>query len=224
MGRCSMFCVAVLLVGMVTHPALAAFASAGLQAIERHLFTGEVDGWMGQVRNGAYWLQNPAEQGGIRYFFAPYDPADAGRRTISIDVDTSGAAPGAGAGLLYGYSDQPRTYYMVLISGQDKAQQANVEIYKRDASGIRLTMGSSVTLGQGMNTVSMRERGREVEVLVNGRSISSFSSSGTGQGAVGIAAMGLGQFGFSNFRLVGIGKDAGGNRSARSSGGSMFDG
>ncbi|MFQ5675885.1 MAG: hypothetical protein ACE5G1_08325 [bacterium] len=61
-------------------------------------------------------------------------------------------------------------------------------------------MGTSHEPKEGYYHLDVLEKGHEVQVLVDGDNVSSFSSEGTGAGALGIAAMGLGRFTFTGYR------------------------
>lgn len=165
-----------------------------LGPLDNFLIQGESDGWRGGSDRGAYWLENPSAEGAIRYFYTPYAEGTGGKRVLSIDVNVSNSKSDARAGLLYALNGNPLTYFMLLIG-----RGGEIEFYKRDDNGVQLVMGSNFEVLQGFNRVEIREDGRNVTLLVNGKSIGSIESTGTGQGSVGIAAMGVGRFGFANY-------------------------
>ncbi len=172
-----------------------ATSKAGLGPLESVVFTGNQDGWIGQLENGTYVLQNSKEIGGIRYFYTSFEKGDGGKRTVSVDVRV-GSSDGSGrAGLLYGYQESPKMYYMILASAAGA-----IEIYKRDKTGVNMTVSTSSKPKDGFFHLQIVEKGREVQVLASGKHVSSFQSQGTGTGALGIAAMGLGRFSFTNYQ------------------------
>ncbi len=166
-----------------------------LGPLDAVLVQGESDGWRGGSDRGAYWLENPAQEGAIRYFYAPYADGSGGKRVFSIDVDVTNTTADGRAGLLYGLQGDPLRYYMVLIG-----RGGQVELYCRDPNGVQQMMASSVEVLNGFNRVEVRESGRSVEFFVNEKSMGSFETNSTGEGALGIAAMGVGRFGFANYR------------------------
>ena len=170
-------------------------ASAGtLGPLDGFLIQGESDGWRGANDRGAYWLENPSQEGAIRYFYTPYVEGSGGKRQLSIDVDVSNTTATARAGLLYGLKVNPQRYFMLLVG-----RGGEVELYRRDADGVNQLMSSSTKMLRGFNRVEMRETGGSVELFVNGKSMGSIESTGIGEGSIGIAAMGVGRFGFANY-------------------------
>ncbi len=81
--------------------------AANLGQLEQFLIQGESDGWIGASDRGVYWLENPASEGAIRYFYTPNADANMGNRHIRIDVDVTNTRDGARAGLLYGLHGDP---------------------------------------------------------------------------------------------------------------------
>ena len=165
-----------------------------LGPLDNVLIKGKTDGWIGSVEGSTYFLENPAENGGIRYFYGPFEEGTGGKRQLSVDVDVSNTTPDGRAGLLYGYQQNPTVYFMVLIG-----RGGQVEIYRRDNNGVNLMMSSSVDIRAGFNRVEVKEDGANATFFVNGNSIGSIESGATGKGSLGIAAMGIGRFGFANY-------------------------
>lgn len=165
-----------------------------LGSLDSFLIQGESDGWQGRTERGAYWLENPSSEGAIRYFYTPYTQDSGGKRTLRIDVNVANTKANARAGLLYGFNDNPLRYFMLLIG-----RGGEVEFYQRDNNGVQKIMGSNFEVLPTFNRVEMREDGRTVDLLVNGKKVGSIESTGTGQGSLGIAAMGVGRFGFANY-------------------------
>ena len=165
-----------------------------LGPLENLLVQGESDGWRGATDRGAYWLENPAQEGAIRYFYAPYTEGSGGKRHFSIDVNVANTRAEARAGMLYGLQGDPLRYFMIIIG-----RGGQVEVYRRDPNGVQQMMASTAEVQNGFNRVEIRESGKSVEFFVNEKSMGSFETNHTGQGALGIAAMGVGRFGFANY-------------------------
>jgi hypothetical protein len=83
---------------------------------------------------------------------------------------------------------------MILVSAK-----GDVEIYRRDGTGVNLTMASSIRKKDDFVLLEIIEKGKEVQVRADNETINTFQSQGTGGGAVGIAAMGIGRFGFTDY-------------------------
>lgn len=168
--------------------------AATLGPLDSFLIQGESEGWRGSNERGAYWLENPSDAGAIRYFYTPYVEGSGGKRQLGVDVDVSNTKATARAGLLYGLKGNPLRYFMLLIG-----RSGEVELYRRDADGVQQLMGSSTEVLKGFNRVEIRENGGNIGLFVNGKSMGSIESTGTGEGSIGIAAMGVGRFGFANY-------------------------
>lgn len=171
--------------------------AGGLGPLKDVVFEGEEDGWVGRLSDESYQLDNRADPGGIRYFYAGYDLADEGKRTARVTVAVKDGGDGnARAGLLYGLRQEPFSYYLIVAAGDGQ-----VEVYRRDDRGVNLMMSSQASDDRPIK-LEVIEHGKEIEVRANGNRLSSFESNGTGGGAIGIAAMGLGSYTFSGYEQV----------------------
>ncbi|GAB5470390.1 MAG: hypothetical protein Kilf2KO_34200 [Rhodospirillales bacterium] len=188
--------IAVLVMGLLLASAGARAETTGFGPLDPVLPLGAVDGWTAEVDDGTYWLENPSDPGAIRYFYSAYRDGDGGDRQAEVTVRLERAASDARAGLLYGFQSSPLFYYLILLG-----PGGEVDIYRRDEQGFQTMMSSTFEdQGQGAARLTIQETGRELSVLLDGRQVGSFESRGTGAGALGIAAVGQGRFGFSNYR------------------------
>ena len=99
------------------------------------------------------------------------------------------------AGLLYGWNHPPLFYYLILVAPDD-----SVEIYRRDPEGVNKIRSTSILPGDNFVKLRVVEKGQEVTVYANGDSVDTFQSQQTGVGSIGIAAMGIGRFGFNSYK------------------------
>jgi len=177
----------------------------GIGALEEYVFLGPVDGWSGAMEDGVYWLENEqGNSGDIRYFYTPYSPSSDGKRTASIEVNIANMHPEGKAGLLYGYRDSPRSYQLIVVSGE-----GSVEIYRRDESGFNQMLSSSINVGSDdFVRLEIAENGSQLKIKANGKSVSEIENDQIGQGMIGIAALGLGRFGFTNYEQVPSGRSS----------------
>lgn len=153
---------------------------------------GNQGAWTGQYLGSVYRLINPKKSNDIKYFFVNTEPKANGRRTIEVNV----AAPkGDGlAGLLYGFQENPKEYYMLVLN-----RSGTLRLFHRTAAGIKqkfsMTTGSkNSTAKEGqvnLTKLTMVEDGDSVKILVNDKSLGSFKGAGTGNGGVGIVAVGI---------------------------------
>jgi len=153
---------------------------------------GNQGAWFGQFRGPVFRLVNPKDANAIKYFFVETDPKVNGHRTIEVNV---ASAKGDGmTGLLYGFNDKPKEYYMLVLD-----RSGTIRLFHRTSAGIKqkfsMTPGknkSKPSTGQVQLTkLTMVEDGDSVKILVNDKSIGSFEGKGTGKGAVGIVAVGI---------------------------------
>lgn len=168
----------------------------GMGPLTEHLFPGEVEGWSGSMEQGIYWLANEAKNpNDIRYFYTAIDDEPTATRTVSVDILTRDMGPNARAGLLYGYQDSPRFYYLIVASSN-----LELDIYQRNGDRFQLSQSSSIdSAGNGIVSLELNEKGRQLTITANGRTVSSLENDFIGNGQLGIAAFGLGRFGFTNY-------------------------
>lgn len=166
-----------------------------LGSLTPYLQDGSDGVWRGEYADNAYWLENFDDSGAIRYYYGDFDRREAGSRRIGVDLRFENTSSGARAGLVYGYDSSDGSYYLITLS-----PGGEFGTFRRDDNGVRQLGSSSAKLSGKSQRLEIQERGAEVEFFVNGRSMGSLQSSGTGSGAAGIAALGIGRFGFNQYR------------------------
>ena len=168
----------------------------GIGPLSEVVFTGAEDGWSGSMESGVYWLENTAGAADdIRYFYTAPVAGATGERSAGVDVLTAQMTAEGMAGLLYGYQDSPRSYYLIMISGSGE-----VAVFRRDEDGLNRIMSSASDATKTESVrLEVREKGNELTVLANGKSVGSLQNDSIGTGLVGIAAAGTGRFGFTNY-------------------------
>lgn len=159
----------------------------------------EDDGtWRGVVVDEAYHLVNPEAADAIRYYYIDADES-YGSRTVQAQA---GAVDGEGmAGLLYGFEEDPKQYYMLVVDGE-----GTIRLLFRGQDGVSekfsATLGDDQEAGAGEPVkLAMVEDGANVEIFVNDKSLGSFSSDATGKGGVGIVAIGIVDAMFKDFEV-----------------------
>lgn len=173
-------------------------AMADMGRLEAFLDEGFSGGWRAEYVSGDYWLENRDQQGAIRYYYAGYDGTAGGSRSISVDVQMMTEDPQARVGLIYGYDSHTGDYYLVLLG-----PEGQLEVVRRDASGFNLRMSSSTRADMDtFNRLRIEETGNEISLSVNGTDLGGLGNDTIGEGAVGIVAVGLGRFGFSEYQEV----------------------
>ncbi len=174
----------------------AAGAKADIGPLKDVIDTGFSDGWDATLESGTYWLENKQERGAIRYYYTPYKAGAGGSRQIDVKVKMETNDPQARVGLVYGYDEKTHGYYLILLG-----PNGQFEVVRRDESGFNLRMSNSADVDpKDFNQISVREKGNEISLSVNGRNFGGFGNDTVGKGSVGIVAVGMGRFGFADYR------------------------
>jgi len=166
------------------------------------LLIGNDGTWIGALEDGAYSLSNSGKAGAVRYFhvdFAKRNGTDAAERTeVAVDVAGQFEGQAAGAGLLYRFDREARTYYAFVVM-----KDGAYSLWQRSADGLRrLAGGSNAAIKPGsVNSLLARLQGGEAELYVNDTRIVGHSTGATLAGDVGIIAFDRGAYRFDNFRL-----------------------
>jgi|GEM_PF-1246902 len=169
-------------------------AFANLGTLKEVLHTGYSDGWNGSIKSDEYWLENTNEPGAIRYYYAA-DSGNNGQRIISTKVLLDAADPYSQAGLLYGFDKSSRSYFLVNITAS-----GTFTVTRRDSDGFNIIFEEYLDVNPtSFNSISIEENGNRLTFSVNNKSLGNVSHSAAGKGSVGIVAIGLGKFGFSDF-------------------------
>jgi len=156
--------------------------------------------WRTTLAQDALVLENTTEPAAVTYFYLnPERRPLAVRVRVAVDASAAGAGPSA-AGLLYALqgAGSDRTYFAFVRKGE-----ASVAVFKREGGGFRSMLETRVDgakPGEPLD-LALVETPEGVALEVNGGRIAALRSPGTGQGAVGILALGAGRFAFRDFRL-----------------------
>lgn len=153
--------------------------------------------WTVTDEGGSAVFENRATPGDITYIYAAPKPGEEGRREISLNVGVLGGDGYSKAGLLYGFQANPRSYYMFTVSAN-----STVRLEQRTPDGWQERMSSTIGgLDPKNTTLTIRENGNEITLLVNGEERAGFGSDSMGRGGVGIVAAGIGKYAFGKFSI-----------------------
>ncbi|MEM6458534.1 MAG: hypothetical protein AAF710_03990 [Planctomycetota bacterium] len=173
------------------------------------LYGDDPDGpWIGQTDGNGYRLINPDDEGAITYFYLQPPPADDGKRTLEV---TTVVLQGDGmAGLLYGFTEQPKQYHLVTVDAGGQ-----VTVFHRPPEGglsrvfgamiERNDAGDGAPAGPAPITFRLVEKGGTARVDVNGVTVGTIDGPGAGSGGLGIAAAGRIDTLFLDFKLGVVG-------------------
>ena len=158
---------------------------------------GSDDSWTVTMGEKGAQLVNRQAAGGIRYYYVNEDPKTAGSRTVSVTVQLLDSGSGALGGLLYGFQDNPKSYFLFTVGAN-----GTVNLHFRGPDSFEQRMQSSLDSAPNSPvTLSITEKGDEITLFVNGNNIGSLGNSRMGRGALGIAAVDTGTFRFSQFSI-----------------------
>jgi hypothetical protein len=151
--------------------------------------------WQQTITAEAYTMENRSDPNAIRYYWGIGDRDEIGSRTITLEVELVGGGDTARAGILYGYQDEPRSYFAFVLEASGA-----VALYRRDAAGFNMYM-STVTdaLRDGANELSIIESAGTITMFFNGVQTGSYNGAGVGEGAAGIISIGTGRFIFTAY-------------------------
>ena len=151
--------------------------------------------WIVSSDRGAVRIENPSDEGAITYFYVRPRESDQGRREISLDINLERFHQNSYAGILYGFLENPKSYYLFTLNG-DKS----VSLHFMDKGNFRqLTKLQNDAIKTQKTTLALRESGNQLALIVNGTKLSSFGNNRIGRGSVGIVAGNTGIYRFSNF-------------------------
>ncbi|MEM9173353.1 MAG: hypothetical protein AAGA84_11690 [Pseudomonadota bacterium] len=170
-------------------------STGGMGALEDIITAEQGQTWTVAPNNGGWNLTNEHANGAIRYYYVDEAPGTGGSREISVDVAVTGDAYSM-AGLLYGFRDQPRSYYLYTLAGDQSVHlyhYSNGEMSQKMQLGLD-GLGDQVTLG-------LVEHGQEIALLVNGEERSRIGNNSIGSGGVGVVAVNTGEYDLHNFTL-----------------------
>ncbi len=168
-------------------------------ALVPELLLGRDGVWEGELVNGEYRMRNESEDPTLYYFSVDGKPGSEGRRTARVDVTLATESPTSHAGLVYGVTTEPETFFYLFALRPGPL----ATIYRWDSEGVNeLSSVSGDDVPAGTNTLAIEEDGDRVRFFVGDREISSISGRGVGAGQIGVAAWGIGEFVFDRFDLL----------------------
>jgi len=179
-------------------PSLLQAAASSLGPLSEYIQAGDDGTWRVVDDGTSAYLENAKTEGAITYYYVGANAGDEGRRTISVDVAFGQITEWSMAGLLYGYTDNPKTYYTFTVRGD-----STVNIHQMINGSFEEVLAVPMTsLSAEKTTLTILENGKSVTLSVNGQSLETYTDDQIGQGAVGIVASDIGQYKFSHFSIT----------------------
>jgi len=172
-------------------------SAAGVGPIARVLPQGRNGPWLGEMTDAAYRMTNTQDPATIQYYFLDPVPGTEGRRSVSVEIAIESRGEGTRAGLVYGVTANPTTYYFYLLEPDGR-----VVLFFRESTGALTEVWNSRTNRRAGDfvTLALEENGGQLRLLVDGAQAGMIRSKIGGRGGVGIAAGGTGRFAFANFQ------------------------
>ena len=181
--------------------------AAGMGPLDSVLSPQYGDPWVVAKSGGGWQFENADGAYNIQYYYVFPADGEAGRREISVDVSVEAGEPDSLAGIIYGYQNEPRSYYLFTLGGDQQ-----VRLHHVAAGNFEERMAFGIGGVRDRATLAIREYGNEIALLVNGEEKSRFGNRDMGRGAVGIAAGHIGRFRFANFDVRIEGRQAAASR------------
>ncbi|MEM6640675.1 MAG: hypothetical protein AAF610_12340 [Pseudomonadota bacterium] len=169
-------------------------ANAGMGPLADVLAPEEDATWRIAPAGDGWRFTNAQDDGAIRYYYLNEKPGEGGKRAISVDVQVRGG-PDSLAGLLYGFQNQPRSYYLFTLAGD-----RTVHVHHFNDGRFEQKMQFGLDGLNGPVTLAIQEYGQDIALLVNGKERSRLGNNSMGRGGVGVVAVHTGNYLFSNFR------------------------
>lgn len=170
-------------------------AALDMGPLSQYIQTGAQGSWEIFDEGGAAIFRNQRGEGDITFYYVGSPPEVEGRREITVNMGVIEGDDSSQAGLIYGYQENPRSYFIFTVSGT-----GTVRLNERTPQGWEERMSSTIGgLDPSNVTLSIIENGNEISLLVNGRGGTSIGNDRIGRGGVGIVAAGIGTYGFKGF-------------------------
>ncbi|WOI54754.1 hypothetical protein [Parvularcula sp. LCG005] len=171
-------------------------SSDQLGALETYLPEEGMNGaWQYSRPMGTFRATNMQDPGAIDYVFIQTN--GKARQAIETIVRIDPKTPDGFAGILFGYDQSTRYYYLYTLQAD-----GGVKIYRRDGNGFSMmmeTMPGGPVLGD--NHLAIVEQADTLRFMLNGTSVGEIGQGGMDQGAVGIVSGGVVEASFSKFAV-----------------------
>ncbi len=165
------------------------------------LALGDDGTWSAKVTEGEYVVENSKDKDAIRYvhFKLTKDdkPINLSDASVDVDVDGSFVEPDSGAGILYGYDPESKTYLGFLLTNDGYL------ILKRGKDGIEtVAQGShSHKKGEGATLEVNTLDSGELEFRIDDAVVATKEIDGVKGNDVGMISVGRGESDFDNFQI-----------------------
>lgn len=155
------------------------------------------DGAWDQENDGRFYvMKNDSKKDAIKYYYLDSKESQIGSRRIHVDIEFRKSGAVTHGGIIFGFNKETKTYYLFTLS-----PEGNITLMQKSLEGAKILFkGEGKDIKEGRNTLSYVERGKHIHLAVNGKSGVGSDTFDLGDGGVGIAAWGTGEFAFTKFR------------------------
>ncbi|MGH8553470.1 MAG: hypothetical protein ACRERS_09255 [Methylococcales bacterium] len=156
------------------------------------------ENWSGGITDGKYYLTNSTDPGGLQYMWQEMK-FDASNLPVTADVSFADSQKNSlsAAGLLYRFDERTKFYYAFCI-GRDGLYT----FYRRDANGVNpISSGRAQINGKTDIRLGIIGDGGQLRLYVNDVLVKVVQDDALKSGFSGVAAAGLGAFGFDNLTV-----------------------
>ncbi len=164
------------------------------------LVLGDNGPWSANIADGQYRVQNHQDGDAVRYVHlglsdAADKPVDLRGSWVDVDVEGNFQDPDSGAGILYRFDPEKKTYLAFVVT------KGGWQILKRDENGLStVSQGDLSRDGPASLEVHANESGK-VAFSVDDEVVGSVESGNIQGNDIGMIAIGRGDFDFDNFQV-----------------------
>lgn len=171
--------------------------SAEMGPLDEFLKTGIDGAWEAKDSGDFYILDNDETASAIRMYYVNPRDGQAGNRQISVDVDLKETSPASRAGILYGYIEDPKSYFTFTLDAD-----GSVSLFEIGGGKADQRVNTQIdAVKDGVNTLTLLEQGQTIALFVNGEKLTELGNDRMGRGGAGIVAWEPGEYAFRNFDI-----------------------
>lgn len=155
--------------------------------------------WSAKLEDGEYVVENHDDKDAVRYVHLGLSegdkPLDLSVSSVDVDVDGTFEDKDSGAGVLYRFDPDSKTYLAFVLT------KDGYQILKRDESGLQTVSQGTHSYNDGATLeVNTLDSGK-LEFRIDDEVVDSIDGTGFDGNHTGMIAIGRGEFYFDNFQV-----------------------
>jgi len=155
--------------------------------------------WSAKIEDGEYVVANHDDKDAVRYVQLGLSegdkPLDLSVSSVDVDVDGTFEDNDSGAGVLYRFDPEGKTYLAFVLT------KDGYQILKRDESGLQTVSQGAHSYHDGATLEVNTLDSGEVEFRIDDKVVGSIDGTGFEGNHAGMIAIGRGEFYFDNFQV-----------------------